>query len=398
MSHLPGSRRPMSDALTEERRGAVGLNDQECALLPSTSTGRISVPRVGKSHLCPTFLASYLPRINGRELKRPRRVSARPSQAYDGCPGGVGSGSVSAGADGEGVEVVGEDRPAGPGLHPVMAFEPGAAQAVAAFEVADAALDAGAVAGSAFAGAARCRVRGGRRAGSARRSGRGTRRLVGPGMKPPSATISRGRIPARSSSAAVWGSSVFSAGLPGGVGGREDEPARAAAGVLGDLADLRDVAELGRLAELALADRPRVGVGDRHQPVGDLQPADAAVDLLGDLAGSGSASSSSLAAARSLAWAPRPRARRPRRGGESPGLARGAGDQPAGLLVERHHLRLGLAGAPCRASWRSRGPSCRPSASGRAPARLGRRRSSASLRPSRASALAPCSASIASDG
>jgi hypothetical protein len=54
------------------------------------------------------------------------------------------------------------------------------------------------------------------------------------------------------------------------VGGREDEPAGARAGVLGHLADLSDVPELGRLAELALADRPRIRIGDRHQPVGDL--------------------------------------------------------------------------------------------------------------------------------
>src|SRR5687767_601312 len=55
-------------------------------------------------------------------------------------------GRVSAGSDGERVEIVGEDRPAGPGSHPVMALQAGAAQAGAALEVADAALGAGAVA------------------------------------------------------------------------------------------------------------------------------------------------------------------------------------------------------------------------------------------------------------
>jgi hypothetical protein len=59
------------------------------------------------------------------------------------------------------------------------------------------------------------------------------------------------------------------------------KPAGALLGVLGHLADLRDEAELGRPAELALADRPGVGVGQRHQPVADLQAARAAVDLVG---------------------------------------------------------------------------------------------------------------------
>src|SRR5215207_6356918 len=62
-------------------------------------------------------------------------------------------GSVSAGSDRERVEVVGEDRPAGPGPHSFMALQARAAQAVAALEVADAALGAGPVARAAFAGA-----------------------------------------------------------------------------------------------------------------------------------------------------------------------------------------------------------------------------------------------------
>src|SRR5918994_5208566 len=62
---------------------------------------------------------------------------------------------VSGGPDGERVEVVGEDAPAGPGLLAVMAFQPGPAQAVAALEVTDAALDAGAVARLALAGSSR---------------------------------------------------------------------------------------------------------------------------------------------------------------------------------------------------------------------------------------------------
>ena len=58
------------------------------------------------------------------------------------------------GSDGEGVEIVGEDRPSGPDPHSVIAFESGAPQPVAAFEVTDAALDPGPVARAAFAGLA----------------------------------------------------------------------------------------------------------------------------------------------------------------------------------------------------------------------------------------------------
>src|SRR5687768_9733284 len=46
---------------------------------------------------------------------------------------------VSAGSDGEGVEVVGEDRPDGPGLLAAVTFEAAAVHSVAALEVADAA-------------------------------------------------------------------------------------------------------------------------------------------------------------------------------------------------------------------------------------------------------------------
>src|SRR4051794_6438875 len=72
-----------------------------------------------------------------------------------GWPGGRGPAPVmvSVGPDGECVEVVDEDAPAGVGLLAVMALQAGPAQSVAAFEVADATLDAGAVARLALAGA-----------------------------------------------------------------------------------------------------------------------------------------------------------------------------------------------------------------------------------------------------
>jgi hypothetical protein len=53
--------------------------------------------------------------------------------------------SVSVGAGGHGVEVVGEDAPGGLGLLAVIALQAAAPQAVAAFGVADASFGAGAV-------------------------------------------------------------------------------------------------------------------------------------------------------------------------------------------------------------------------------------------------------------
>jgi hypothetical protein len=184
------------------------------------------------------------------------------------------------GSDGEGVEVVGEDRPRGPDLHPVIALEPGAAHAVAAFEMADAALDPGAVARSAFAGAARAWLVA---AGELDLVvGQVGERMFGRAGE----EAAVGHDLARADPGAVQfggglGQRLVLGRVPGRVAGGEDEPARSLAGVLGHLADLRDVPELGRFAELAFADRPGVRVGDRHQPVGDLDPADAAVDLLG---------------------------------------------------------------------------------------------------------------------
>src|SRR4051812_34244746 len=68
-----------------------------------------------------------------------------------GDPGRVGM--LSGGSDGERVEVVGQDRPGGPGSRAAMALEAGALEPVAAFEVADAALDAHPKAGEASVGA-----------------------------------------------------------------------------------------------------------------------------------------------------------------------------------------------------------------------------------------------------
>ena len=66
-------------------------------------------------------------------------------------------------SDGEGVKVVGEDRPSGPGLHPVVVLQAAAAQSVAAFEVADPPFAAGPVAGEASLGSSASRAVVGRR-------------------------------------------------------------------------------------------------------------------------------------------------------------------------------------------------------------------------------------------
>src|SRR5215203_3719892 len=123
---------------------------------------------------------------------------------------------LSAGVDGQGVQVVGQDRPAGPDSLALVTLQPAAAQVVAALEVADAALAAGAVAGQPPAGAAG--------------AGLGPSRDERPGGCQPGQGLGGGAWheaaiqgdlawprPRRSSSAAVWASRRFSAGLPAAV-------------------------------------------------------------------------------------------------------------------------------------------------------------------------------------
>ena len=212
-------------------------------------------------------------------MKRPRGCRGRFSVLVVGV-GGVPapSGSVSGGLDGEGVEVVGQDRPAGPGPRAVVASEPAAAQAVAAFEVADAALGARAVAREAFLGPARGRVL------AARDEHLGGWKVPVGGVEWKAAIerdfARRDREPVqlgdglRQQLALIWRADL--------AGGRQDQPARAAARVGRQLGELEDVAELVALAELALADRPRVRVGERDEPVGDLLAREALADLPAD--------------------------------------------------------------------------------------------------------------------
>ena len=194
------------------------------------------------------------------------------------APGGWAWGSVSAGSDGEGVEVVGEDRPAGPGLHPVISLSRDRRSPQPRL-VADPALDAGPVAGSALA---RSLAAGFVSAGD-------VDLVVGQfgecvsaraGMNPPSSTISRGRTPARSSSAVVWSSSLFSPGFPGSC----------PTGRFNPRAPLRVFSVISQIwatypNSVGLPSLPlRIGLASGSaidtSRVGDRQPADTPVDLL----------------------------------------------------------------------------------------------------------------------
>src|SRR3954447_12793819 len=179
---------------------------------------------------------------------------------------------VSGGVDGERVEVVGEDRPAGPDPLALVALQPAAAQPVAALEVADAALGTGAEAREALAGAARA---GFVAAGHEHPLGRELRELVLGHLRPEGAVdghLSRLQAEPFELGRCLSKQRVL-ARVAGRAGGGQDEPAGAAAGVGADLGDLRDVAKLVGLTELALADRPRVRVGDRDHPIVIFSPA-----------------------------------------------------------------------------------------------------------------------------
>src|SRR5512132_3163299 len=87
---------------------------------------------------------------------------------------------VSGGPDGERVEVVGQHGPADRGAGAGLAFESGAAGAVAAFEVADAAFAANAVLGESSVAASRA---GGLSAGDEHALGVGERGRGRPGIE-----------------------------------------------------------------------------------------------------------------------------------------------------------------------------------------------------------------------
>ena len=178
---------------------------------------------------------------------------------------------------------------------------------------------------------------------------------------------------------------------------RQDQPARAAPGVLGHLGQLRHVPELVRLAELALADRSRVRVGERDEPVFDRLARHALLDLPGDLL----AAVGQLLEPRrraSFAFAPRPRARR-----------RAIAASRRVSVIERSSSSpvCAVSSAPRPSPRPCADGSCASIARSRAahrprtiphPRASARPTSAASLLPSRASARTPCAASPASVG
>jgi hypothetical protein len=177
------------------------------------------------------------------ETKRPRSDLTRPVRSEWAQI--ELAGSVSPASDGEGVSVVGEDRPSGPGLLAFVAFEPGSVQAVAAFEVADSAFGAGSVALQPSLGALGAGLLA---AGDEHSLWVQGVLFEGPaGRGDIEATIERD----------LAGSDSEPGQLVDGVGqqrvlgwvpqpgrGRDNQAPRPAPGVLGDLADLADVPEL----------------------------------------------------------------------------------------------------------------------------------------------------------
>ena len=150
-------------------------------------------------------------------------------------------------------------------------------------------------------------------------------------------------------------------------GGGDDQAARAAAGVLAQLGELDDVAELGRRAQLALADRPGVGIGHGDQPVGDLLARQPLTDLARDLAGALGQLLQTPAAA-SLRRAPRPRARARRCAASRRASRTDRSSQRAGLAGQPQRGRLALAGARRHRPVELAAGGARSPASGPAPA------------------------------
>jgi hypothetical protein len=172
--------------------------------------------------------------------------------------------------------------------------------------------------------------------------------------------------------------------------------AGAATGVGGDLSDLHHIAELVGLAQLALADRASVRVGQRHQPVSDLLATGSLLDLGDDALATVSELLQLLSGAQ-LGPGAAPTRGRACLGGQRPRLPDRTSHRLPGLGIELQDLLHALAGPPAQ------GLGDRPHQLAdrreRSTTRLVWPRSRpASLRPWRASARAPCQASTPSVG
>ena len=177
------------------------------------------------------------------------------------------------------------------------------------------------------------------------RSGLGMCSATGPGWKPPSSAISRGRdVELVQPPAGRW----EQAGLvrrPDLGGQREDQAAGAATGVLAQLGDLHHGSELRRLAQLALADWAGVGVAHRDEAVGDLLASQALGDLLADLRGPLSDPLDPLGRLELRLGAAAPSALAQHRG-QAPRLAHRPRRQLARLTSQAQRQLLALPGPP----------------------------------------------------
>src|SRR5436309_4976883 len=194
----------------------------------------------------------------------------------------AGMGRWLAEAMGVRVEVVRERAPDAPGALAVVAAQPRAPQPVAALEVADATLGAGAVAVQAPTRPGRVGLADAGDVDRLRLLLAVGERVVGRAAAEPA--VERDLLELEAQRVGVLervGQQLVLAGVAGR--GRGWQQVAAGAGrVLGDRAQLMHVPELGLLGELALADRARVGVVQRDEPVADALCCQSLADLLAD--------------------------------------------------------------------------------------------------------------------
>ena len=219
------------------------------------------------------------------ETKRPRSDLTRPFVVNGFALIEELAGSVSPRPDGERVSVVGQDCPSSPDLAAFVSFEPRSVQAVAAFEVTDPAFGTGSVAPQSALGASAAGLLSAGDEHPLR--GEGVRErlaVVGPRLE---ATVERdlaGSDPEPGQLAEGVGQQRVLGRVPQPGRGRDDQSARSAPWCARSLPQiwLTYPNSVG-LAELALADRPGVRVGERHEPIGDRLPGDPLLDLGRDL-------------------------------------------------------------------------------------------------------------------